>query len=751
MLFNFIKNSYMRSSLIFILLLNFAVSKAQYVFTISPQEVYVNSLNIFELTITNQQDTLPIGTQLKLMTPGEFSPILFPVFTNISASTNGNGGINIISVKTALGEKPPIWPDDNHPKVITYQIVNNPILPGEKITLKMGATLAPIKTSSSAGPDYFKLARVLDVGQWEEIGVVAIKIKPLGKSKMELYLPSVAKKGETYLLRMVALDYLNNRATSYTGTFQLIVSDPVAAYSQTIHFSPNDSGYVEIPITFNSNGFFNVKAIFYNELNNIVEQYQSNYAWVQDDPEYYIHWGDLHSHSHMSRDAIGFNPFEYARYTACLDYYTLTEHVDGFAIETYGVDSMEWEYIKAKVKEHHSEGSFVTILAFEATFDAEEGGNHIAYFNVLDEDIDDVETISRDKATNIWDFWDYLDQLPDHIKALAWPHFTDADIFDNPNNPFLLVGPDYISPYRPLYEMYSSHGQSEYYNPSSNINKSDVAFWFVQDALARGEKVGFIAASDNHNAKPGQRGYGIAASITRELNRNSLFETFTKRLTYSSTGDRIILEFKLNGHLMGSEVELPKNEFPNFEIMAYGTDIIEFIELVKWDFSNPNYGNDVHPDFTTIKRWDINSISIDTSFSDLSFSSNSVYYLRLKQVNSNAGTESWAWSSPIWVNGETILSSIENSFIELMSIFPSLVSTHSTVPISLSFNGLQNNSIKLKVYDILSREVYQSNENIHVGSNLIHLSTSQFSSGRYFIALEDQLGKKFAVNSFIVQ
>ncbi len=726
--------------------------KAQYQFTISPQEVISSSRNIFKITIINTQDTIPVGTEMKLMTPGVFTPIFYPVFSNITASTNGSGSIIVTDSKTALAEKPPIWPDDNHPIVISYEVVNNPIVTGEIITLELGTLLSQPKVSPSAGPDFFKVAVVQDEDNWDEIGVIEFKIKPRAMREVELYIPSVVKNGEPVLLKMVALDVINNRVDFFTGSYQLVVSDPTATYSPTAEFTSSDSGYIEIPITLNTNGFFNIEAIFYDENNVEVDRYKSNYAWVQDNPDYYIYWGDIHSHSHMSRDGIGFNPFEYARYAACLDYYAASEHVDGFGIEEYGADSMEWEYIKSKVKEHHVPESFVTILSYETTYDAEEGGNHIAYFNVLDSDIDDVERVAKDIAPDIWSFWEYLDTLPSNIEALSWAHFTDTDIFENPNDPFLIVGEDYISPYRPLYEMYSSHGQSEYYDPNHALTENDMAFWFVQDALAEGEKVGFIALSDNHNAKPGQRGNGIGAAISNQLERNALFETFSDRLTYGSTGDRIIMEFKLNGNMMGSEVDIFENEDPTFELMAHGTDDIEFVEMVKWDFFNPIYGNDVHPDFTTVKRWDINSISINTSFTDTSFSSNSVYYLRLKQVNENNGVESWAWSSPIWVNAVTPVNVQQNNLpFESVLLYPNLFSYAASSFINIKVQAIQNVAIQLKVYDMIGREVSQQSTQLIKGENNFELPLNNLSSGRYFVTIEDKADKKMHVKSFIVQ
>ncbi|MEZ5002735.1 MAG: hypothetical protein R2730_06845 [Chitinophagales bacterium] len=741
----------MRASISIVLLLICNLCLAQFQFTLTPNQVTINTYEKFELTLQNTQDTIPVGTMFKVLTPKCLMSFVYPVFSNISASTNGNATIKIQSMNTANWILPPIWPHDGHPYVISYEVRNNPVLPGETISFKYGNDIIKIKIFNKSGNDFFKIAQVKD-GQWYEIGKVGYYAQASNFSTIDAYLPSTIKTGEPGKLKLVALDVFNNKVPDHTKSYQLEIDDPTAVYPDIIHFNASDSGYIEVPVTFNSEGFYHCKVTLYDETNpNPPAPYNSNYVWVQDDPAYNIYWGDMHSHSDMSRDALGHKPFEYAKYTTCLDFYANSEHVDGYGIDTFGIDSMEWEYIKDMVVEHHDVGSFETILAFEATFHANNGGNHIAYFNLDDAFIDDVKTMSTDVAPNVWALWQQLDSLPDHIKALAWAHFTGEVFFSNTNNPTKLVGEQFYSPYRTLYELYSTHGQSEYYNRQHGLTGEHTCFWFAQDALAEGEKVGFTSFSDNHNAKPGQKGNGLGAAIAPELTRNELFHSFANRLTYGSTGERILLEFKVNDQMMGSEINLLFNEVPHFELMAHGTRNIEFVELVKWDFNNPQYGDDVHPDFTTIKRWDVNDLIIDTTFIDSTFTSNSVYYLRLKQVDDGGSLESWAWSSPVWVNGETILAFENNTIIEDFVIYPNLVSNQTSSTIQIGINALQSTKMHLLVYDILAREVYRDKQTIVRGNNLLSLSTSSYSSGRYFIAIEDDNGNKMGVRSFVVQ
>ena len=73
-------------------------------------------------------------------------------------------------------------------------------------------------------------------------------------------------------------------------------------------------------------------------------------------------------------------------------------------------------------------------------------------------------------------------------------------------------------------------------------------------------QIGFTAASDNHLSQPGytapkgkglsQRG-GLGAVLGAELTRDELFDNMRQRLTYATTGDRIILQTNVNGLEMG--------------------------------------------------------------------------------------------------------------------------------------------------------------------------------------------------------
>ena len=76
----------------------------------------------------------------------------------------------------------------------------------------------------------------------------------------------------------------------------------------------------------------------------------------------------------------------------------------------------------------------------------------------------------------------------------------------------------------------------------------------IRHALEQGLVFGFTASSDDHLGHPGAYGEGLTAILAEELTRESVFAALRERRTYAVTGDRIGLEFAVNGAPMGSSV-----------------------------------------------------------------------------------------------------------------------------------------------------------------------------------------------------
>ena len=247
--------------------------------------------------------------------------------------------------------------------------------------------------------------------------------------------------------------------------------------------------------------------------------------------------------------------------------------------------------------------------------------------------------------------------IPHHTNKFPQPLAWDAD------DPAL----------RRSFEIYSAHGLSEAYDPghplafeqSGFTNRSTSARTGIsaQDAWMQGLRLGTIAASDDHRSQPGKPHWGLAAVRAPALTRAAVFDALHARRTYGTTGQRILLDFRVNDAPMGSEIALaaPLPEpcagtspacgeraaataalAPRFDIEAHGTDVIESVQILR--HSAPDGG------FRVIHDLRPNALDFAWSGRDGGFRDDAVYYLRLRQRGLVRGRTVMAWSSPVWVN-----------------------------------------------------------------------------------------------------
>lgn len=125
-----------------------------------------------------------------------------------------------------------------------------------------------------------------------------------------------------------------------------------------------------------------------------------------------------------------------------------------------------------------------------------------------------------------------------------------------------------------LLEVHSMHATSE---------------WLLEEAFARGWRMGVVAGSDGGDGRPGtgrpgrmavrNLASGLTAVALPELSRPALFGALRERRSWATTGARILLELALEGAPLGSEVRLEGP--PSFTIRVEGTGPLETVELLR--------------------------------------------------------------------------------------------------------------------------------------------------------------------------
>ncbi len=135
----------------------------------------------------------------------------------------------------------------------------------------------------------------------------------------------------------------------------------------------------------------------------------------------------------------------------------------------------------------------------------------------------------------------------------------------------------------PVVEIYSEHGNAEddrgpytYYTHSMGGRETRNT---AAAALAAGLRFGFVASSDDHAGFPGAYGEGLMAALVHEFSREAILEAIRARRTYALTGDRIEVDFTVDGAPMGAQIDAGRQVEARFRVS--GRDELDVVEVVQ--------------------------------------------------------------------------------------------------------------------------------------------------------------------------
>ncbi len=533
-------------------------------------------------------------------------------------------------------------------------------------TLSAGDTISVVYGDTSGGS---RGMRAAIVNTTPEPILVAVDRDGTGDHELLAELPTIVSKssiardlliagpsslvvGEPAALHVAVVDAYANPVTSFRDDVSLRVVQGDVDLPATAQLTEG-RGHATVEFTPRSAGLIRIEG----DTRDGLLQVRGNPMQVfETAPPDRIYWGDLHSHTRHSWDAVGVGnaAFEYARDVSGLDFYAVTDHSggrdqDGF---THGFGPWAWEEYTAATDAHNEPGTFATLHGYEHSLGAPYG-HHNVYFRSSPGTLLNLPTLPE--------LWAALEAG----EALTIPHHTGKF-------PPGVTSDDHDPELRRNFEIYSGHGLSEAYNPAHPLAPENVVFtnssisaypgFSAQDAWIDGLVLSAIAASDDHRSHPGQPHFGLAAVTAPELTREAIFDGLYQRRTYATTGARILLDFRVNGAPMGTETTAESQEpvavsagardnlvgrvratsrLPRFSVSVHGTDVIESVEILR--YSKPDGG------FTVVADLDPNSLDFEWSGIDGNFRDDSVYYLRLQQRGTIRGRAVMAWSSPVWV------------------------------------------------------------------------------------------------------
>lgn len=359
-----------------------------------------------------------------------------------------------------------------------------------------------------------------------------------------------------------------------------------------------------------------------------------------------VFFGDIHTHSGeidgRDGDDIGCGVgtrlanYRWARDAGGMDFYALTDHECQIAEERTG------EYL-GLADSHNEEGRFVCLPAFE--FTSPLFGHRNVYFRDTGGVVVNSTrpwgwpTLDPDRAVTPEELWSALERCG--VSAITVPHHTSAA-----SHPWT---PAHYNPsFDRLIEVYSSWGSSEYLGDFPRGVSDRYSGLTVRDALAAGLRYGMIASSDGHDGCPGDAqsalvkhhhifhhlGSGRAAVLCSSLTRHNVFDALHARRCYATTGPPIVLQFEVDGAVMGSELPaLATGRRPNLHCIVRGTNGLDHVRIVRNGrvaLTMPCHGE--------------RDIDIEWEDPDYREDVPSWYFARVVQQDLES-----AWSSPIWV------------------------------------------------------------------------------------------------------
>ena len=430
-----------------------------------------------------------------------------------------------------------------------YRLLGPQLEPGDTVTLTYGD-----RSSGSRGlkvqsftTDALILPVYLDLDgegrfvtpSWPSVPILGGEIRSIWPLA-----PSVVDPGEIFSLGIRSQDGLYNRATGAIPGYRVQLDGELVA-----EVAAGTAPVVSVPnLAIDEPGVHRLEVASADGKLRAT----SNPIWVRESAQTpRILWGETHGHSGFAEGqgtAEGY--FLYAREDSRLDFVTLSEH-------DFWMDDFEWKRLQDLSREATASG-LVAFLGYEWTAIRSRGGHHNVLFRTPDHNRVPLQEAGRLPA-----LYEGLRREVDPDDVVVIPHAhmagdwtqSDADL-------------------ERLTEIYSMHGTFE---------------WFGNMYLRNGWEIGFVAASDDHRAQPGAPhglyrltlagSGGLAAVLAPERSPDAIFDAMRARSVYATSGPRILLDAKLNGHPMGTRQ--PDATERKIECRVFGTSPIDRIDVVK--------------------------------------------------------------------------------------------------------------------------------------------------------------------------
>jgi hypothetical protein len=500
-------------------------------------------------------------------------------------------------------------------------VEGRPLVEGDRIEIVYGAGLAgamPDRWAEQRSPFWIGVDGDGDGARRFLADSPTIDVKPGPAAGLLVFVPTLARPGETIRIRLAFIDAWSNASAPVTGEVRFV--DPPAGIElpASVRFEAGDGSLRTVEAVARERGVYRL------QVESGPWTAQSNPLLVAAEGPRVL-WGDLQGHSNFS-DGTGVpeDYFRYARDVTALDVVALTDH-DRWGILPLSQHPEMWREITDQTRRFYEPGHFVTLLGFEWT-NWIHGHRHVLYFGDEGEIFDSLDP-RYESPPQLWQAladggWEAL-TIAHHSAGGPMP--INWDIPPDPR-------------FETVTEIVSIHGNSEA-EGADNMIHSPVSGNFVRDALARGYRLGFVGSGDGHDGHPGAYQVappqgGLAAILAEERTREAVLAALRERRVYATNGPRILLRAGLGAHRMGSIVPAPPSGKLTEDLFVH---VIAEAPLARVELIRSG-------ELVNGELFDEGELEIMLKFRIEDLEPGEYVYVRVVQEN-----DGMAWSSPIYV------------------------------------------------------------------------------------------------------
>jgi hypothetical protein len=421
---------------------------------------------------------------------------------------------------------------------VFLEVTRGELLPADTISIAYGGSEGvAIPLQSTDGFVLPVYVRHEQGGHFNSLPEIPYQVMGDTIQSVVVTVPSIVGIDEVFDVNIISRDQFNNKAVGRVPSFDILVDGQ--------YHSRLESGYDAIGIVRNmvisrpgvheitvrsSGGGISGKA---------------NPIRVLPGPGNRILWGELKRTTEMST-GLG-SPDHHlgiARNEYNLDFVALT---DSDAM----LDDWEWESVRGSIDRLSEEGVFTVFPGYQRSLSLSKGGSQSVIFRQGM----NASRITQHEVSGLVGFYQQLRT-----------RFEPGDVLVIPNT--LRIGDwRYLDPeFATLVEIKSAHGFFE---------------WYGQKFLDRGFRVGFASSNDYpENLEPLLTGALTAVRVKRDQNtRDGIFNALKSASTYVTSGNRMILDFRVNKGGMGERVAFSSMRQISGEVN--GTDALAWIEVIK--------------------------------------------------------------------------------------------------------------------------------------------------------------------------